>query len=74
MQQIKLFVGLEDQLTALENEVNAWIKQAGVSVISIQANIAPQTLSKEGSTQAGPGRNFRTSDILVLVVYQHPVD
>ncbi len=70
MQQIKLFIGIEDQLDTLENEVNSWIRDNKVKIHSIQGNIAPQTLAKEATTMSGTGRSFRASDILVLVVYE----
>ena len=76
MQQIKLFSGREDHKAELEDEVNAWIAQAGVEVISIAGNIAPQSVlpSKEASTSSGLGtpgttRRFAPSDILVIVTY-----
>ncbi len=70
MQQIKLFIGIEDQASTLETEVNTWIRDHKVKIQSIQGNIAPQTLAKEATTMSGTGRSFRASDIFVIVVYE----
>lgn len=77
MQQIKLFVGREDHTSELEAEVNNWIAGAGVNVLSIAGNIAPQSVlpSKDGGganlgTASTPGRRFAPSDILVVVTYE----
>ena len=79
MQQIKLFIGREDHLTELENEVNTWIAESGVNVLSISGNIAPQSIlpTREAATPSGlgakggtPGRRFASSDIMVFVTYE----
>ena len=76
MQQIKLFVGREDHTADLEAEVNTWIAESGVNVLSIAGNIAPQSVlpSKEGgtnlSTTGTHTRRFAPSDILVLVTFE----
>lgn len=72
MQQIKLFVGREDHLSELENDVNQWVAGAGVNVLSITGNIAPQSImpSKDNGGGATPGRRFAPSDILVAVTYE----
>ena len=43
MQQIKIFKGIENDLSALEAEVNAWLVESDVDVINIFGNIAPQS-------------------------------
>lgn len=77
MQQVKLFVGREDHTADLEAEANQWLAQAGVQVISITGNIAPQSVlpSKDGGAAnlAGTGthgRRFAPSDIMLLVTYE----
>lgn len=77
MQQIKIFVGREDHTADLEAEVNQWIAEAGVDILSITSNIAPQSVlpSKDAGVAnlAGSGthgRRFAPSDILVLVTYE----
>ena len=72
MQQIKLFKGVEDQLTDLENEVNAWIRQSGARVLSITGNIAPQS-EKPGDVAGGSARGrFPPSDVIIIVTYETP--
>jgi hypothetical protein len=69
MQQIRLFKGVENELRELEHEVNGWIRQNKVRVVSIQANIAPQSIHAD--SKAGLGSStFSASDVLVTVVYE----
>ena len=77
MQQIKLFVGREDHTSELEHNVNTWIAESGVSVVSIKGNIASQSVlpTKEGgstnlSATGTHTRRFAPSDILVIVTYE----
>ena len=77
MQQIKLFVGREDHTADLESEVNNWIAESGVKVLSVKGNIAPQSVlpSKQGgssnlATTGTHTRRFAPSDILVIVTYE----
>ena len=70
MQQVKLFIGVEDQLGTLEREVNTWIRDNDIKIHDIKGNIAPQTLSKEATTLAGTGRSFRPSDVFIMVIYE----
>jgi len=76
MQQIKVFVGREDHTTELETEVNTWIAESGIDVISITGNISPQSImpSRESSStgisgNTGLTRRFAPSDICILVTY-----
>lgn len=76
MQQIKLFVGREDHTADIESDVNTWIAESGVKVLSITGNIAPQSVlpSKEGGTNLSATgthtRRFAPSDILIIVTYE----
>lgn len=77
MQQIKLFNGTEDHTSELEDEVNTWIAESGVKVVSIVGNIAPQSVLPGGkeATSSGLGspglnRRFAPSDILIVVTYE----
>ncbi len=69
MQQVKLFKGIETELQVLEADVNSWIKQGGVRVLSITGNIAPQG---EPTRQVGEAGSVRLapSDILLIVTYE----
>jgi hypothetical protein len=67
LHQIKLFKGIETELSSLEREINAWLKESGASVVSVMGNIAPQT----PHAAHGPGvRTFTASDVFVAVLYQ----
>ena len=70
MQQVKLFKGLESDVTALEGAVNAWIRQSGARVVSITGNIAPQS-QKAAAASGGLGKSpFSPSDVILIVLYE----
>ncbi|MCH7688984.1 MAG: hypothetical protein IH899_20295 [Planctomycetes bacterium] len=69
MQQVKLFKSVEAEISELETEVNNWIRESGVRVVSIQGNIAPQTVS---DSKAGTTGRFSPSDVLIVVTYETP--
>jgi len=69
MQQVKIFKSVETEITALEAEVNAWIRDSGVSVLSITGNIAPQS-GADSSTKGLTQSSFAPSDIVVIVLYE----
>ncbi len=70
MQQVKLFKSVESDLTELETEINAWIRQSGARVISLTGNIAPQT-EKPGDVAGGSSRGrFPPSDVIIVVLYE----
>lgn len=66
MRQVKFFKSVESELLELENEINSWIADEGVDLVSITGNIAPQTTS---GASGGLG-TFSASDVLVIVVYE----
>jgi hypothetical protein len=70
MQQIKIFKGLENEIAALEKQVNAWLAESGARVLQITGNVAPQSHStdpKVGSISASP---YTPSDVLLIVLYE----
>lgn len=70
MRQVKIFKSLENDLTSLEKEVNAWIRQSGAKVVSVTGNIAPQTVTAE-SKGRGVGRSYYpASDVVLVVLYE----
>jgi hypothetical protein len=69
MQQVKLFKNVETEIAELETDVNNWIRESGVRVVSIQGNIAPQTVS---DTKVGVTGRFSPSDVLIMVTYEKP--
>ena len=66
MQKVKFFKSIESELNSLELEINGWLAESGVKLISVQGNIAPQT---PRSHETGAGM-FSASDVLVIVVYE----
>jgi hypothetical protein len=71
MQQIKIFKGVENDLVALENEVNAWLAKSQAVVKQVVGNIAPQ--SPASVSQGGHGltkSEFPPSDILIMILYE----
>jgi hypothetical protein len=66
MQQVKLFKTVEAEISALEADVNRWIRDSGADVISITANIAPQSGANNSMGDRG---GFASSDVLLVVFY-----
>jgi hypothetical protein len=64
MQQIKIFKSVDNELGALEQEINRWIAEDGIRIISVQGNIAPQA-----GKHAAQG-SFSAADVLVVVLYE----
>ena len=68
MYQVKLFKGIESDLSGLENEINLWLAESDAHIVNVIGNIAPQTIGKpEGG---GSGRAFAPSDVFMAVVYE----
>lgn len=74
MQQVKIFIGVEQESNLMEQEVNAWLRDSGARIVSVIGNIAPQTPNApsgtRGSLSEGPGRRFAPSDLFLCVVYE----
>jgi hypothetical protein len=64
VRKVKIFKGIESELHPLEDEINKWLADSGVTLISVTGNIAPQT-----TTGASMG-TFSASDVLIIVVYE----
>jgi hypothetical protein len=69
MQQVKFFKNVENNLSELEKEVNAWISQSGVRIVSLTGNIAPQS-DRSGTGGGLSNSTFPPSDVLVIVLYE----
>jgi hypothetical protein len=70
MQQVKIFKGLEGEISLLEKQVNAWLAESGARVLQVSGNIAPQSSSadpKAGSISAAP---YVASDIILIILYE----
>ncbi len=68
MQQIKVFKSIESDVSDLERDINAWLKESGARVVNIFGNIAPQTITD--ADKAKGTRGFSPSDVLVCVLYE----
>ena len=63
MQQVKIFKSIESEITTLEEDINACIKEDGAKNLQISGNIAPQT-------EAAPGMgSFSSYVILITILY-----
>ena len=73
MQQIHFFKSTENDLSALQSEMNAWLRSNPVRVVQIFGNIAPQTVATEDAGTGLTKSAFAPSDVLVAVLYE-PAD
>ena len=64
MRKVKIFKSVEDELSRLESDINAWVDSSKAHIVSITGNIAPQS-----NHVAGDGA-FSASDVLIIVVYE----
>ncbi len=64
MRKVKLFKGVENELTELEAEINQFLESSGVELISVSGNISPQT-----HFPTAPD-TFSTSDVLIILTYE----
>lgn len=70
MHQIKIFKGLEDDATSIEQEVNEWLKNEKIKVLQIFGNVAPQTLAAEAVKNTLSRTNHPPSDVLLVILYE----
>ena len=71
MQRVKLFKGLETEVEALEQQINAWVESEGAKIIQVTGNIATQSYNpaaKSGSSLQG--NVAAASDVLIVVLYE----
>ncbi len=75
MQQIKIFIGQEDEKSQLEREVNDWIRQNNPRIVQVIGDMAPRALNRPPDASRVPGadpgtsRRYAPSEVLVLIVY-----
>jgi hypothetical protein len=72
MQQVKIFKGLENDLSTLETAVNDWIRKSRASVVSITGNIAPQSMPSGGNSPGLTKSSFPPSDVILVLLYEPP--
>ncbi len=68
MQQIKIFKSIESDVSDLERDINAWLKDSGARVVNVFGNIAPQTIGDP--EKARGSRGFSPSDVLIVLLYE----
>jgi hypothetical protein len=66
MQQVKIFKSVEPEV---EGQINVWLRESKVRVLSVVGNIAPQSSAAEPKAVAS-ARGFAPSDVLVIVLYE----
>ena len=69
MNQIKIFKGLENDLSALEQDVNAWLAETDSRVLNVFGNIAPQTMHPQAHGGGLSTTDFVPSDVMLVIVY-----
>lgn len=69
MHQIKIFKGMETELTALEADVNSWLNEKNVRIVQMFGNIAPQSMSPTAKGSGLSTTEFAPSDVLLVIVY-----
>jgi hypothetical protein len=70
MQQIKIFKGIENALSTLEADVNAWLAETGAEVLHIFGNIAPQSGPSVVKSDSRAHSDYPPSDVLLVVHYR----
>ena len=72
MQQLKIFKSVEAEVAGLEEDVNRWIAESGVRVLSITGNISPQSHKSGGAGDATGPLKYVPSDVLLVILYEKP--
>ena len=70
MQRVKIFKGLENEVEALEQQINDWAESEGAKILQVTGNIATQSYNpaaKSGSSLQG--NVAAASDVLITVLY-----
>ena len=71
MQRVKLFKGLETEVEALEQQVNASVESEGAKIIQVTGNIATQSYNPAAKSGSSLQSNVAAaSDVLIVVLYE----
>ncbi len=71
MQRVKLFKGLETEVEALEQQINAWVESEGAKIIQVTGNIATQSYNPAAKSGSSLQANVAAaSDVLIVVLYE----
>ena len=71
MQRVKIFKGLENEVEALEQQINDWAESEGAKILQVTGNIATQSYNpaaKSGSSLQG--NVAAASDVVIPVLYE----
>lgn len=68
--QVKLFKGLESEITGLEKQVNTWLAESGAKILHIFGNISPQSCPVDEKGGVLTKGSFLPSDILLVIHYE----
>jgi len=69
LKQIKIFKGVENDLAALEEEVNTWLVESDAAVLHVFGNIAPQSQPSVSQATGLSKSDFPPSDVMLVVLY-----
>jgi hypothetical protein len=69
LQQIKIFKGVENDLTGLEQEINNWLVSSDAAVLNVFGNIAPQSSPSTANATGLSKSDFPPSDIMIVILY-----
>lgn len=70
VQQVKIFKGIETDLRALEDQVNDWLLDTQVQIISMVGNLSPQSMGTASQDKGLTTGSFAPSDVLLIVLYE----
>jgi len=69
MYQVKIFKGVESNLSGLEKEVNTWLAETNARVVQVFGNLAPLSGERnEGNSLAA--YPYVASDMMLVVLYE----
>ena len=66
MQQVKIFKGVDTEISDIEKQINRFLRKTGVTVLSITGNLAAQPGSANG-----PMNSFAGSDVMVIILFDY---
>ena len=71
MQRVKLFKGLETEVEALEQQINAWAESEGAKIIQVTGNIATQSYNPAAKSGSSLQSNVAAaSELLIVGLYE----
>ena len=71
MPQVKIFIGIENNLHGVEQNINAWLASGKVRVVQMVGNLSPQSAGTEAGKSPGLTQSsFAPSDIFVMFLYE----